>query len=50
MEERLAEIPDVQCITEHSVFQTVCLDVWVLQAAYYQYRQLYGHYPASIEE
>ena len=32
----------VGCITEHPGFATVCLDVWVLQTAYYQYRQHYG--------
>ena len=32
----------IQCITEHPGFATVCLDVWVLQTAYYQYRQHYG--------
>ena len=32
----------VECITEHPGFATVCLDVWVLQTAYYQYRQHYG--------
>ena len=32
----------VQCITEHPGFATVCLDVWVLQTAYFQYRQQYG--------
>ncbi|XP_070537134.1 uncharacterized protein [Ptychodera flava] len=30
------------CITLHPGFATVCLDRWVLETAYYQYRQLYG--------
>ena len=32
----------VQCIAEHPGFATPCLDVWVLQTAYYQYRQHHG--------
>ena len=32
----------MQCITEHPGFTTVCLDVWVLQTAYFQYQQQYG--------
>ena len=36
----------VACITQHPGFATVCLDVWVLQTAYYQYRQEHG-VPAS---
>ena len=32
----------IQCITEHEGFQSVCLDVWVLQAAYFSYRSRYG--------
>ena len=32
----------IGCITEHPGFATVCLDVWVLQTAYYQYRQHHG--------
>ena len=33
---------DIQCITEHEGFEPVCLNVWVLQAAYFSYRQQYG--------
>ena len=29
------------CITEHPGFQAVCLNRWVLQAAWYQYKQQY---------
>lgn len=35
------DIP-VKCITEHPGFEAVCLNVWVLQTAYFQYRQHYG--------
>lgn len=30
------------CITEHPGFHTVCLDSYVLETAYLQYRQQYG--------
>ena len=30
------------CITERNGFQPVCLNIWVLQAAYFEYRQRYG--------
>ena len=37
--ERMQEGPhEVTCITEHEGFEPVCLNVWVLQAAYFQYR------------
>ena len=29
------------CITQHPGFQAVCLNKWVLQAAWYQYKQQY---------
>ena len=29
----------LQCNTTHPGFEAVCLDVYVLQTAYYQYRQ-----------
>lgn len=32
----------VECITLHPGFQSVCLDPWVLETAYYSYRQHYG--------
>lgn len=32
----------IQCIIEHPGFTNVCLDMWVLQTAYYGYRQHYG--------
>ena len=34
------EVP-VNCFTEHPGFDGVCLNVWVLQTAYSQYRQHY---------
>ncbi|XP_072772637.1 uncharacterized protein [Nerophis lumbriciformis] len=30
------------CIIDHPGFQSVCLDEWVLQTAYYAYKQQYG--------
>lgn len=33
---------EVSCITQHEGFVTVCLNRWVLQAGYFQYRQRYG--------
>ncbi|XP_071496157.1 uncharacterized protein [Diadema antillarum] len=32
----------LDCITEHHGFRNVCLDIDVLETAYYQYRQQYG--------
>ena len=31
------------CITDNPGFHTVCLDRWVLQGAWFQYRQQYGN-------
>ncbi|WAR05113.1 P2RX7-like protein [Mya arenaria] len=36
------EAHDIECITDHPGFGTVCLDRYVLETAYYQYRQQYG--------
>ena len=33
----------ISCITEHEGFEPVCLNLWVLQAAYFTYRQRYGN-------
>ncbi|XP_022111657.1 uncharacterized protein LOC110990883 [Acanthaster planci] len=33
---------DLNCITEHPGFYSVCLDQWVLETVYFQYRQQYG--------
>ena len=35
------EEASLDCVTEHPGFGTVCLDVYVLETAYYQYRQQY---------
>ena len=32
----------ISCITDHEGFESVCLNVWVLQAAYFNYRYHYG--------
>ena len=32
----------VSCIIDHEGFHSVCLDVWVLQTAYFNYRKHYG--------
>lgn len=32
----------LNCITEHPGFQSTCLDVWVLETAYYAFKQQYG--------
>ncbi|XP_078698376.1 uncharacterized protein LOC144925944 [Branchiostoma floridae x Branchiostoma belcheri] len=34
--------PAPRCITLHPGFQSVCLDPWELQCAYYHYRQEFG--------
>ena len=41
-----------ECITVHPGFAAVCLNVWVLQAAYFQYRQQYGinNLPPTVHE
>ncbi|XP_048739500.2 P2X purinoceptor 7-like [Ostrea edulis] len=41
---------DLTCITRHPGFQTVCLDVFVLETAYYQYRSQYGDIQNSMNE
>ena len=42
--QKIEEQTEVQmsCITEHPGFQSTCLDVWVLETAYYAYRQQHG--------
>ena len=32
----------VSCIIDYEGFHSVCLDVWVLQTTYFNYRQHYG--------
>ena len=39
-EERLQAEP--RCIKQHLGFEAVCLNVWVLQTAWLQYKQQYG--------
>ena len=39
----------VPCIKEHEGFEAVCLNRWVLQTAYYQYKQQYGKQCNKIE-
>ena len=40
MEEQLQVEP--RCIVQHPGFEAVCLNVWVLQTAWLQYKQQYG--------
>lgn len=44
VEEQQPEV-SMNCITEHPGFRSTCLDVWVLETAYYAYKQQYGHAP-----
>jgi hypothetical protein len=46
----VANEENLQCITDHPGFHPVCLDVHVLQVAYYQYRQQYGERPEQANE
>jgi hypothetical protein len=39
---QIESIEQPSCITDHPGFKAVCLNVWVLQAAWYQFRQQYG--------
>ena len=32
----------ISCITFHPGFKSVCLDIWVLQTAFYSFHQKYG--------
>ena len=41
-EERLQAEP--RCIKQHPGFEAVCLNVWVLQTAWLQYKQQYGSF------
>ncbi|KAJ8322412.1 hypothetical protein KUTeg_000037 [Tegillarca granosa] len=36
---KLEDFPSIGCITEHPGFRNVCLDQYVLETAYYVYRQ-----------
>lgn len=39
---QIEKIEKPKCITDHPGFKAVCLNVWVLQAAWFQYKQQYG--------
>ena len=41
---------EVDCITSHEGFQAVCLNRWVLQVAYFAYRERYGSEDRPIHE
>ena len=42
---------EIDCIINHAGFDPVCLNVWVLQTAYFQYRHHYGrNAPTPIHE
>ena len=41
---------EIQCITEHEGFEAVCLNVWVLQTGYFNYRQQYGGREDPVHE
>ena len=38
---------EISCITDHEGFESVCLNVWVLQAAYFSYRY---HYTVMLKK
>ena len=40
----------MKCVTEHPGPQSTCLDVWVLETAYYAYRQQYSTYNQTGNE
>ena len=46
--DKLEEI-GAPCITEHEGFNAVCLNMWTLQTAYYQYKQQYGKPSEKLE-
>jgi hypothetical protein len=39
---QIEEIPVPECITDNPAFQYLCLNYWVLQVAWSDYRQHYG--------
>ena len=41
---------EVNCITNHEGFEAVCLNWWVLQTAYFVYRERYGSDDRPIHE
>ena len=42
--------PIVECVTSHPGFEPVCLNTYVLEVAYFQYRQQYGERPEQANE
>ena len=44
---KIKENENIKCITQHPGFEGVCLNPWVLETAYYSYRQQYSG--AAIE-
>ena len=42
--------PMPTCITKHPGFESVCLNVWNLQAVYMEYKQQYGDMSAVANE
>jgi len=38
------------CIVDHPGFSSVCLNVWVLQAVYNEYKQRYGNIEKPVFE
>jgi len=45
----LAGESEVKCITDHEGFQPVCLNLGVLQPAYFTYQQHYGEPPNKTD-
>ena len=41
---------EISCITNHEGFEPVCLNRWVLQTAYFVYRERYGSEDRPIHE
>ena len=37
------------CITEHEDFNAVCLNIWVLQTVFYQYKKQYQKLSEKLE-
>lgn len=44
------ELEDIKCIIDHPGFPAACLNTYVLQIAYYQYRQQYREDIADSSE
>ena len=48
-EQKLADL-DIRCMTEHPGFEAVCLNEYVLETAYYSYRQHHGQHDGNLTE